>query len=140
VTCIIAHSAGYSEENSLSAPFDPSGNKNPLQAIGSAQTYLQRYTLKAALGLAAAKDDDARSVSTQSDNTDDTGEIISPKQVQTLLAALKVREMPKERLLNWVMAGGADRVKRPDVTELGLIPVHIFQVCLDKVRLAGDPQ
>jgi hypothetical protein len=138
VTCIIAHSAGYSEENSLSAPFDPSGNKNPLQAIGSAQTYLQRYTLKAALGLAAAKDDDAHSV--QSNTADETGEILSPNQVEDLQTALDVREMPKDRLLKWVRAGGADRVKRPDVTELGLIPVHIFQVCLDKVRLAGDPQ
>lgn len=62
VTCIISHRDGYSEENSLQSPFDASGNKNPIQAVGSAQTYLQRYTLKAALGLAASKDDDAQAV------------------------------------------------------------------------------
>lgn len=58
VTCIIAHRDGHSEENTLSAGRDDSGKKNAIQQIGSAITYLQRYTLKAALGLAAAADDD----------------------------------------------------------------------------------
>lgn len=60
VTCIIAHRAGHFEENTLSAGRDDSGKKNSLQAIASTITYLQRYTLKAALGLAAAADDDAK--------------------------------------------------------------------------------
>ena len=58
VTCVITHRDGHYEETSLSAPLDTSGNKNAIQAIGSATTYLQRYTLKAALGLSAAADDD----------------------------------------------------------------------------------
>lgn len=62
ITCVLSHSAGHCEENSLYAPHDASGNKNAIQAVGSAVTYLQRYTLKAALGLAAAADDDARGV------------------------------------------------------------------------------
>jgi ERF superfamily len=62
VTCVLSHRDGHSEENSLSAGFDLSGNKNPIQAIGSTVTYLQRYTVKAALGLSASADDDATSV------------------------------------------------------------------------------
>ena len=58
VTCIIAHRDGHSEQNSLTANSDTSGSKNPIQALGSAVTYLQRYTLKAALGLSASKDGD----------------------------------------------------------------------------------
>lgn len=58
VTCRIAHRDGYSEETSLPGPADVSGNKNAIQAIGSTVTYLQRYTLKAALGLAVSDDDD----------------------------------------------------------------------------------
>lgn len=58
VTCIISHRDGHSEENSLSAGSDQSGNKNSIQAVGSTQTYLSRYTLKAALGLSATNDDD----------------------------------------------------------------------------------
>lgn len=60
VTCIVSHRDGYSEENSLSAGHDQSGNKNSIQAVGSTITYLQRYTLKASLGIAASDDDDGR--------------------------------------------------------------------------------
>jgi hypothetical protein len=44
----------------LRAGADQSGAKNSIQAIGSTISYLQRYTLKAALGLAAANDDDGK--------------------------------------------------------------------------------
>jgi hypothetical protein len=63
VTCVLAHRDGYSEETTLSVCEDHSGNKNAIQAIGSAATYLQRYTLKLALGLAASLDDDAQAFS-----------------------------------------------------------------------------
>lgn len=60
VTCIVSHVSGHSEETTLEAAEDHSGNKNAIQAIGSATTYLQRYTLKLALGLASSQDDDGR--------------------------------------------------------------------------------
>lgn len=60
VTCIISHRLGHSEENTLIGPRDESGNKNSLQQVGSTLTYLQRMTLKASLGLAAADDDDGK--------------------------------------------------------------------------------
>ena len=63
VTCIVSHRDGHSEENSLSAGRDETGNKNNIQAVGSTITYLQRYTLKAALGLAASDDDDTKHIS-----------------------------------------------------------------------------
>jgi hypothetical protein len=58
VTCRVEHRDGHYEENSLAGPADTSGAKNPIQAIGSATTYLCRYTLKAALGLSATVDED----------------------------------------------------------------------------------
>lgn len=67
VTCRITHRAGHYEETSLVGPLDASGNKNPLQAIGSAVSYLQRYTIKAAVGIAASHDDDAQEVSNKAD-------------------------------------------------------------------------
>lgn len=60
VTCVLFHALGHKEMTSLPGPRDDSGGKNPLQALGSTLTYLQRMTLKAALGLAAARDDDGR--------------------------------------------------------------------------------
>lgn len=61
VTCILTHSRGHSEKVWLQASRDDSGNKNHIQAVGSAVTYLQRYTLLAATGMAVAdqRDDDA---------------------------------------------------------------------------------
>ncbi len=67
VTCIISHADGYFEETTLSAGRDDSGGKNAIQSIGSSITYLQRYTLKAALGLAAATDDDGKAAGTPAD-------------------------------------------------------------------------
>jgi hypothetical protein len=60
VSCVLSHRDGYSEETTLSAGYDQSGNKNSIQAVGSAMTYLQRYTLKAALGLSVSADDDGK--------------------------------------------------------------------------------
>jgi hypothetical protein len=76
VTCIISHRLGHSEENTLTAGADNSGKKNSIQAVGSTITYLQRYTLKAALGLAAAQDDDGVHA--------DDGELISIEQINAL--------------------------------------------------------
>lgn len=58
VTCILSHELGHAEETTLTAADDKSGNKNSIQAIGSTQTYLMRYTLVSALGLSTTKDDD----------------------------------------------------------------------------------
>lgn len=58
VACKITHIQGHSEETSLSAPPDQTGSKNPIQAIGSTVTYLQRYTLLALTGLATHDQDD----------------------------------------------------------------------------------
>jgi ERF superfamily len=82
VTCVLSHRAGYFEENGLHGPRDESGSKNPLQAIGSTLTYLQRYTVKAALGLAAARDDDAEITSSDAPAT------ISAEQVIALIKRL----------------------------------------------------
>lgn len=61
VFCVLSHKAGHSETNSLEGPADTSGSKNAIQAVGSTLTYLQRYSLVQALGLAASNDDDGRS-------------------------------------------------------------------------------
>lgn len=57
VTCILRHQAGHSERTSLTGPIDKSGSKNAIQAVGSAVTYLQRYTLLASVGMAAGGQD-----------------------------------------------------------------------------------
>jgi hypothetical protein len=58
VTCILTHKLGHSENTALSSGRDDSGKKNNIQAMASAITYLQRYTLLAATGLATQDEDD----------------------------------------------------------------------------------
>lgn len=57
VSCVLQHILGHSERVTMEAGADTSGQKNSIQAIGSTVTYLERYTLLAATGL-AAKDQD----------------------------------------------------------------------------------
>ena len=61
VTCVLTHELGHSERVPLMASPDTSGSKNAIQAVGSTVTYLQRYTLLAATGMAVQdQDDDGR--------------------------------------------------------------------------------
>lgn len=121
VTCIISHRDGHSEENSLSAGRDETGNKNNIQGVGSTITYLQRYTLKAALGLAASSDNDGASPK-------ETGPI-SEAQLSTLRKAMEVKECTKERLLKWARAA-----LKQDIDDISELPAFAFDKALAKIR------
>jgi ERF superfamily len=60
VTCFLRHRLGHEEEGaSLAGPSDTSGGKNAIQGVGSATSYLERYTFLATCGIVASgKDDD----------------------------------------------------------------------------------
>jgi hypothetical protein len=92
VTCIVSHRDGHSEKNTLTGPRDDSGKKNLIQQMGSTITYLQRYTLKAALGLAAAADDDGRAAGPGAETIDDD-------QLGDLLALIDSVHADKARFL-----------------------------------------
>lgn len=93
VTCVLSHKGGHSEENSLAGPADNSGSKNAIQAIGSTLTYLQRYTLIQALGLAASDDDDGQ----KHGKTDDQIKTISEEQQMQLRELLEATESDERR-------------------------------------------
>lgn len=97
VTCILSHRAGHSEETTLSAGRDDSGNKNSIQAVGSAITYLQRYTLKAALGLAASSDDDG--------NATDEPDYISGDQLAKIIDLAEAVGADKEKFCRYLKVG-----------------------------------
>jgi hypothetical protein len=58
VTAELMHVAGHSKTTSIELPRDTSGSKNAVQAVGSSQTYGQRYTAQAILGLSLGDDTD----------------------------------------------------------------------------------
>ena len=53
VTCKLQHVLGYSESVSMIAPPDTTGQKNPIQQIKSATTYLRVATYEAVTGIAS---------------------------------------------------------------------------------------
>jgi hypothetical protein len=57
VTCTLKHRRGHSESVWMYGPPDNSGNKNPVQAITSTVTMLERQTLKAVTGVSEKGDD-----------------------------------------------------------------------------------
>lgn len=58
VHCDVFHQDGHTVRTTLTGAPDASGKKNDIQKVGSTITYLQRYTLMAALGLATMDQDD----------------------------------------------------------------------------------
>lgn len=94
VACILSHKDGHFEETTLSGPADTSGNKNAVQAIGSTLTYLQRYSLVQALGLAASNDDDGKAAG--------MGPTITEDQVGELVALIEDVKADKAGFLKYM--------------------------------------
>ena len=110
VTCVITHELGYSEDTTLSAAPDGSGKKNPIQQIASTVTYLERYTLMAALGLASKDmDDDAATAVASSVRTCTQEEAADLKDM--------IRALPKDKQQH-VAVALADTYKVRSVDEL----------------------
>lgn len=84
ITCVLTHSAGHSEEVSLTAGADSSGKKNSIQQIASTITYLERYTFLAITGLATR------------DMEDDDGAGAEPEQSITLDQQTILKDSIKE--------------------------------------------
>lgn len=89
VTCILSHRDGHSEETTLAGPADTSGSKNAIQAIGSTLTYLQRYSLTQALGLAASDDDDGHAAT--------AGGTVSEEQVDAIRTLIEEAQADVEK-------------------------------------------
>lgn len=113
VTCVITHKYGHSEHTSLSAAPDKSGGKNDIQAVGSAVSYLQRYTFMAITGLAAAdQDTDGR-----------TDEPITDEQVANL-----------EALISEVGANKAAFLKTCKIEKLEDMPASKYKGAVERLE------
>lgn len=58
VTAELSHENGHTKRNSLPLPRDAGAGRNAVQAIGSSQTYGQRYTAQAILGLSLGEEEE----------------------------------------------------------------------------------
>lgn len=92
VACILTHTLGHSERVEMESGADTSGSKNSIQAIASAVTYLQRYTLLAATGMAAGGTDDDGAASGRKPGT------LPPEDEEQFLTQIKTATDRKELL------------------------------------------
>ena len=118
ITCILAHESGHFEETSLEVGEDHTGNKNGIQAIGSAATYLQRYTLKLALGLSSSDDDDGKAARDI--------EPVSDLECTAILAALKRTGGSPEKFCSVY-----------HIDQIEDLPSNLFEAAVTKIDAAG---
>lgn len=92
VTCIVTHIAGHNEETTMTAPADTTGSKNEIQSRASTVSYLERYTLCAALGLVTA-------------NIDNDGKeapaVINAEQVKEIETLINETGSDLQKFLSW---------------------------------------
>jgi len=123
VTCCITHVLGHQECTSISSAADNSGGKNAIQAIGSAVSYLQRYTLLALTGL-ATHDMDNDGISPNGENF---AELITEGQITSLSKILiETGYNPDEKLLAL-----AEKVYH--INSISHLPASKFQEALKRV-------
>lgn len=103
VTCILTHTLGHSERTTLQAAPDATGAKNGVQAIGSTVTYLQRYTLLAATGMATfEQDDDGKSAEPPAP--------ISAEQKDAIIALIKETGADTQKFLQYMGVASLDEL------------------------------
>ncbi|SOB60610.1 conserved protein of unknown function [Pseudodesulfovibrio profundus] len=104
VSCRITHILGHSESTTLHTMPDNSGGKNSIQAIGSAVTYLQRYTLLALCGLATHEHEDDGAMS----------EPINDEQLATIEDMISEYGVDRPKFLGWCKVGKLSDIKAAD--------------------------
>lgn len=104
VTCTLRHVDGASESVSLGGPPDSGGAKNAIQARASTVSYLERYTLKAVLGVAEGGDDDDGA-----SNGDAQAIDRRDRWIQDQIANIKSARTPRD--LNSIMDAALDKVR-----------------------------
>lgn len=99
VTCVITHRLKHSKRFPMPgvAP-DTSGGKNAIQGVASAMTYMQRYSLMSATGLAAkGMDNDGRG-----DPGADATEYLTDHEQVIVNEWIETAKVTKSRFLEWL--------------------------------------
>lgn len=82
---ILTHEQGYSRESEFLGAADTSGNKNAIQALGSAVSYGRRYTTKDLLNIVTKEEDDDGRKSDAKQKAEPEGYTAWVKHIDTLV-------------------------------------------------------
>lgn len=115
VTAELSHEGGHSRRNSIPLPRDTGAGRNAVQAVGSSQTYGQRYTAQAILGLSLGDD-------TEDDGHSGGGaETVSAEQYTIL------RNLIEETGTDEAKFHLAHGHKNPESADLHQFPARLFE-------------
>ncbi len=107
VTAVLTHILGHSKETSLSSASDQSGGKNSIQAIGSAVTYLKRYTALLITGLETYdSDDDCRAAD------DKQVETLDKRELSEILDLINTRQVKEAAFLKLCGVSAPEEITR----------------------------
>jgi len=111
VTCFLKHHLGYEEEGAtLAGPSDTSGGKNPIQGVGSANSYLERYTFLASCGIVPKGVDN-----------DGNPPGITQEEGGGFIDAINQAESPADVMVEWSKAlDAAKKLTPPDYRSMTL--------------------
>lgn len=124
VACIVTHRDGHSESVTMAAAPDNSGKKNAIQQVASTVTYLQRYTLMSACGVAAADiDDDGRAGGAPEPEAN-----ITPEQAKILGDLIEVVIRRKAAFMEWVGSQLGYKIE-----DIALLPASKYQAVHDEL-------
>ncbi len=120
VSCILTHNLGHSESTSLEAMPDASGKKNGIQQVASTITYLQRYTLLSASGLATKDMEDDDGAGAGTDTPEIPAELLAAAREaalggwKSLAVWIKARTPEERKALEPASASLKDAAKAAD--------------------------
>lgn len=117
VTCYLSLGV-YTEETPLSSGADTSGGKNPIQAIASAVSYLERYTLLAATGIATGLPDDDGEGTITDDDQEVVQAISKAKTMEELKPMYESALKSATEAKNTTLVGLLVKAKKDRKTEL----------------------
>ena len=125
VTARLSHREGHSEETVVSLPFDTSGNKNQVQAIGSALTYGMRMSIKAVLSISTFDGDD----------TDAEGlhQTIGAEDADKLRVSCETHGLNQGKIFNFY-----SRSFKQDITSWETFPLGSYDVVRTEIERQGQ--
>jgi hypothetical protein len=95
IEATLHHIAGHSQTEVMPLPFDTSGSKNSIQAVGSTLSYGKRYLLFAMLNLVTeGEDNDGSSISAITDD--------QQMNIETLMHECRLTEEGKSKYLEFI--------------------------------------
>lgn len=115
VTAELMHRQGHSKRTSIALPRETSGSKNAVQAVGSSQTYGQRYAAQAILGLSLG------------DDTDDDGAAASGPATISADQFIILRDLIEQTKTDEVKFHLAHGHTNPEAANLHQFPVAKFE-------------